>query len=139
MSPVSDPIAEIKARLDVVDVIGQKVTLKRSGSTYKGLCPFHSEKTPSFIVFPDKGNYHCFGCGASGDVFSFVMKTENLDFPETLRVLAARAGGARLPRGPRNRLDDDRTFSGGLGPRSLGCSLPVFGRARGEARARRGG
>jgi DNA primase len=92
VTPSSDPIADIKSRLDIVDVVGQKVALKRAGSTYKGLCPFHSERTPSFIVFPDKGNYHCFGCGANGDLFSFVMKTENLDFPETLRLLAARAG-----------------------------------------------
>jgi DNA primase len=92
MSAVADPIAEIKSRLDVVDVVGQKVTLKKAGSTYKGLCPFHSEKTPSFVVFPDKGNYHCFGCGANGDIFSFVMKTENLDFSDALRELAARAG-----------------------------------------------
>ncbi|HUX88969.1 MAG TPA: DNA primase, partial [Chloroflexota bacterium] len=92
MSPTQDPIAEIKARLDIVDVVGRKVALKKSGQTFKGLCPFHSEKTPSFIVFPDKGNFHCFGCGANGDVFGFVMKTENLDFPEALRQLAAQAG-----------------------------------------------
>jgi DNA primase len=92
MNTTADPIAEIKSRLDVVDVVGQKVTLKKAGSTYKGLCPFHSEKTPSFVVFPDKGNYHCFGCGANGDIFSFVMKTENLDFADALRELAARAG-----------------------------------------------
>jgi DNA primase len=98
MTPSSDPIAEIKARLDVVDVIGQKVALKKAGSTYKGLCPFHGEKSPSFIVFPDKGNYHCFGCGANGDIFSFLMKTENLDFPEALRVLAAKAGVELKPR-----------------------------------------
>src|SRR5579859_779899 len=92
MAASSDPIAEIKARLDLVDVVSQRVTLKRAGSTYKGLCPFHSEKTPSFIVFPDKGNYHCFGCGANGDLFSFVMKTENFAFLEALRSLASRAG-----------------------------------------------
>ncbi len=98
MSPASDPIAEIKARLDIVDVVSQRVALKKAGSTYKGLCPFHNEKTPSFIVFPDKGNYHCFGCGANGDIFSFLMKTENLDFPETLSQLAQRAGVELKPR-----------------------------------------
>ena len=92
MSPTQDPIAEIKARLDIVDMVGRKVALKKSGQTFKGLCPFHSEKTPSFIVFPDKGNFHCFGCGANGDIFGFVMKTENIDFPEALRQLAAQAG-----------------------------------------------
>src|SRR5947209_4522777 len=98
MSTSVDPIAEIKSRLDVVDVIGQKVTLKKAGRTFKGLCPFHSEKSPSFIVFPDKGNYHCFGCGANGDIFSFVMKTENLEFAEALKSLAARAGVELKPR-----------------------------------------
>jgi DNA primase len=92
MSPSADPIAEIKARLDITEIVGQKVALKKTGRTFKGLCPFHAEKTPSFVVFPDRGNYHCFGCGANGDVFSFVMKTENLDFGEALRLLAARAG-----------------------------------------------
>lgn len=104
MSPSADPISEIKTRLDVVDVIGQKVTLKKAGQTFKGLCPFHGEKTPSFVVFPDKGNFHCFGCGANGDVFTFVMKTENLDFAEALRVLAARAGVELKP-----RLSEDAT------------------------------
>lgn len=98
MSPSADPIAEIKTRLDIVDVIGQKVQLKKAGHTFKGLCPFHSEKSPSFVVFPDKGNYHCFGCGANGDVFSFVMKTDNLDFAETLRELARRTGVELKPR-----------------------------------------
>jgi DNA primase len=94
MSTTADPIAEIKSRLEIADVVGQKVALKKAGSTLKGLCPFHSEKTPSFVVFPDKGNYHCFGCGANGDIFSFVMRTENIDFAEALRELAGRAGVA---------------------------------------------
>src|SRR5579862_7213146 len=98
MASTADPIAEIKSRLDIVDVVGQKVQLKRAGHTLKGLCPFHNEKTPSFVVFPDKGNFHCFGCGANGDVFSFVMKTENLDFGEALKELAQRAGVELKPR-----------------------------------------
>lgn len=102
MSVSADPIADIKSRLDVADVVGLKVTLKKAGSTFKGLCPFHSEKSPSFVVFPDKGNYHCFGCGANGDIFSFVMKTENLEFPDALRELAARAGVELKPQ----RVDD---------------------------------
>jgi len=108
VSPTGDPIAEIKARLDIVDVVGQKVVLKKAGRTFKGLCPFHNEKTPSFNVFPDKGNYHCFGCGANGDAFSFLMKTEGLDFAEALRVLAARTGVELQPRPEATRQNEQR-------------------------------
>lgn len=84
---------EVKARLDIVEVIGQSVPLKRAGRLYRGLCPFHSEKTPSFVVYPEQGTWHCFGaCGTGGDVFTFVMKKDNLDFGEALHVLAERAG-----------------------------------------------
>jgi len=90
---VSDSaIEEIKRRLDVVDVVSQTVQLKRSGKSFKGLCPFHTEKTASFYVSPERGTWHCFGCGEGGDVFSFVQRRDNLDFPQTLRILAERAG-----------------------------------------------
>ena len=85
-------IPEIKDRLDVVTVIGRYVPLKKSGSSYKGLCPFHSEKTPSFHVFPHSGTWRCFGCGAGGDIFTFVEKKENLPFIDVLRMLAKEAG-----------------------------------------------
>ncbi len=85
-------IQEIKDRLDVVTVIGRYVPLKKSGSSYKGLCPFHQEKTPSFHVFPHTGTWKCFGCGAGGDIFTFVEKKENLPFPDVLRMLANEAG-----------------------------------------------
>jgi DNA primase len=84
--------AEVKSRLPVLDVVGETVALKKAGTTYKGLCPFHQEKTPSFIVTPGRESWHCFGCGEGGDIFSFVMRRDGLAFPEALRLLAARAG-----------------------------------------------
>src|SRR5436309_15872617 len=84
--------AEVKGKLSVVDLIGETVQLKKAGSTYKGLCPFHGEKTPSFTVTPVRDSWKCFGCGEGGDIFSFVMKRDSLSFPEALKVLAAKAG-----------------------------------------------
>ena len=84
--------AEVKSKLSVVDVVGETVTLKKAGTTYKGLCPFHGEKTPSFVVTPARESWHCFGCGLGGDIFSFVMQRDSVTFPEALRTLAARAG-----------------------------------------------
>ncbi len=84
--------AEVKSKLSVVDVVGETVQLKKAGTTYKGLCPFHGEKTPSFTVTPGRESWKCFGCGEGGDIFSFVMKRDSLSFPEALKVLAAKAG-----------------------------------------------
>jgi DNA primase len=84
--------AEIKSKLPVLDVVGETVALKRAGSAYKGLCPFHGEKTPSFIVSPDRETWHCFGCGEGGDIFTFLMKRDGLDFREALTRLAEKAG-----------------------------------------------
>ena len=88
----SDDVRRIKERLDIVDVIGDYIRLKRSGGGFVGLCPFHDEKTPSFSVSPSRQTYHCFGCGQGGDLFSFVMQRENLSFREALELLARRAG-----------------------------------------------
>lgn len=85
-------IEEVRSRSDIVDIIGGYVHLKKRGSTYFGLCPFHSEKTPSFSVSPGKQIYHCFGCGAGGDVFAFLMNYENCTFAEAMQSLAGRAG-----------------------------------------------
>jgi DNA primase len=87
-------VDEIKARLDIVDVIGETVALKKSGRSYTGFCPFHSNtRTPSFVVFPDSQTWRCFGaCADGGDLFGFIMKREGLDFKEVLQILAQRAG-----------------------------------------------
>src|SRR5688572_1427127 len=89
-----DVIAEIRARVDIVAVIGTHVQLKKAGRNWKGLCPFHGERTPSFNVSPDKGYFYCFGCQKKGDAFTFVMEYEGKSFAEAAEQLAARAGVA---------------------------------------------
>ena len=86
-------IDEIKQRLDIVEFLSAYVHLQKSGRTYKALCPFHTEKTPSFIVFPETQTWRCFGaCSTGGDIFSFIMRRENLGFREALELLAEKAG-----------------------------------------------
>ena len=87
-----DVIEEVRSRNDIVDVISSYVKLKRQGANYFGLCPFHSEKSASFSVSPSKQIYYCFGCGAGGNVISFIMQYENYTFPEAVQYLAQRAG-----------------------------------------------
>src|SRR3954469_6979397 len=85
-------LEEVRARADLVDVVGELVPLKKSGKEFKACCPFHDERTPSFYVVPSKGFWKCFGCGESGDVFSFVMKKLGMDFPDAIKYVAGRAG-----------------------------------------------
>ena len=85
-------LEEIRARTDLAELVGSRVELRRAGSDFKACCPFHHEKTPSFVVHPDKGYYHCFGCGKSGDAITFVMETDGLPFAEAVRKLAERCG-----------------------------------------------
>jgi DNA primase len=94
-----DKLEEIRTRADIVEVIGAHVRLKRAGRNFVGLCPFHNEKTPSFSVNPERGFFHCFGCGAGGTVFNFIMRTEGLNFPEAIESLARRYGVTLPERG----------------------------------------
>lgn len=95
-------LQELKARCDISDVVSGYVNLKRRGRNLVGLCPFHSEKTPSFNIYPENGSFYCFGCGTGGDVITFIMKIENLDYIEAVRYLAQRAGMEL----PENSYDD---------------------------------
>src|SRR3989338_258675 len=88
----SSSVDKIKERLSIVDVISSYLTIEQSGRNYKAKCPFHNEKTPSFFISPDRGSYYCFGCGARGDIFTFVEEFEGLDFKGALKLLANRAG-----------------------------------------------
>ena len=85
-------ISQIRDRVDIAEVIGQHVSLTKAGQNLKGLCPFHQEKTPSFSVSPSRQIFHCFGCGSSGDVFTFLTKITGSSFPDTVRELGRRAG-----------------------------------------------
>ncbi|MEE8480350.1 MAG: CHC2 zinc finger domain-containing protein, partial [Desulfobacterales bacterium] len=105
-----DKISEIKNAVDIVDIISDVVTLKKTGKNYIGLCPFHSEKTPSFTVSPEKKIFHCFGCQAGGNVFTFIMKNEGISFPEAVRVIAAKCGidipARRLSQGEKRKISE---------------------------------
>jgi DNA primase len=101
MSSQTTTLEEIKGRLDIVELISEYVSLKKAGQNWKGLCPFHAEKTPSFTVSPSKQIFYCFGCSSGGDIFTFLMKFENITFQESLDILAKKAGVDRIK--PRRR------------------------------------
>jgi DNA primase len=106
-----DVIAEVRARADIVDLVGESVSLKKAGREYKARCPFHEERTPSFYVVPDKGFYKCFGCGKSGSVFDFVMEQQGMDFVEAVKFVAGKAGvEVREVRGMQPEEDPNRTL-----------------------------
>ena len=100
----------IKDRLSITDIVGTYVKLEKAGANLKGLCPFHQEKTPSFMVSPARGSYYCFGCGAKGDIFSFVEQFEGLDFMGALKVLADRAGVEIEKQNPAEKTERERLF-----------------------------
>ena len=102
-------IEEIKARIDIVDLVSESVQLRRSGKNYTGLCPFHHNvNTPSFVVFPHTDSWHCFGeCNEGGDIFKFMMKKENWEFVEALEYLAERAGVELKPLSPQQEAEQE--------------------------------
>src|SRR5690606_17884988 len=101
-------INDLLTRVDIVDVVDARLTLRKAGKDYQALCPFHNEKTPSFSVVPDKQFYHCFGCGASGTALTFLMEFDRLEFVEAVEELA-RLAGVEVPREHRERPPKDHS------------------------------
>ena len=109
-----DDVEKVKQKTDIVSIIGEHVALKKAGRNFRGLCPFHSEKTPSFMVSPELQIFKCFGCGESGDVISFLEKHEGMEFYETLKFLADRGGVKLTPRSPQLRSEKDSLYEANL-------------------------
>src|SRR5512135_1514778 len=106
-----DKVQEVRERAEILDVVADYVNLRKSGSNYLGLCPFHGEKTPSFNVNPARGIFHCFGCGVGGNALTFVMRMEGVSFPEAVKLVARRVGvpiEERQLTGAEKRRQDER-------------------------------
>src|SRR5262245_19477070 len=103
-----ETLQAIRDRISIVEVISAYVSLKKAGRNHIGLCPFHTEKTPSFTVSDERGLFHCFGCGAGGTIFTFVMRADRLEFREAVETLARRAGIALPDRGSSDRAQERR-------------------------------
>jgi DNA primase len=107
---MNDAVEQIKSRLNIIDVITPYVPLQKAGKHFKACCPFHQEKTPSFNVSPERGMYHCYGCGAGGDIFTFVQAIEGVDFKEALKILAEKANVELKPVSPEKKSERDRLY-----------------------------
>ena len=107
---MSSPVDLIKERLSIADVVGSYIKLEKAGSNLKAKCPFHNEKTPSFFVSPARSSYYCFGCGAKGDILSFVQEFEGVDFMGALKILASKAGVEIVKENPKIRSERERLF-----------------------------
>src|ERR1035441_314771 len=107
---MTSSVDQIKSKIDIVTLVGSYVTLERAGGNFKGKCPFHNEKTPSFFVSPDRGSYYCFGCHAKGDIFTFVQEFEGLDFVGALKMLADRTGVKLEQYQGEHKSDKERLF-----------------------------
>ncbi|MDO8743044.1 MAG: DNA primase [Candidatus Azambacteria bacterium] len=107
---MSDQVQEIKEKLSITDVISGYLRLQKAGVNFRALCPFHNEKTPSFMISPPRQNWHCFGCGEGGDIFTFIQKIEGVEFPEALKILAEKAGVTLKYENPKLRSEKDRIY-----------------------------
>src|SRR3990167_9042206 len=107
---MNSPVQQIKERISIEDLVSSYIKLEKAGKNRKAKCPFHNEKTPSFFISPERGSYYCFGCGAKGDIFTFVDEFEGLDFRGALRLLAERAGVPLLAYNPKAESEKEKLY-----------------------------